>query len=155
MTEGTAALEATVAAVKGQGESKLLRPLLDWLQRRGRIGVDARIAAELPWFGRRVDVATMTRTLRTAAYELKLGGLGRAMEQASYNRVAFDRSYIVTGAVPRQKNITLAGDHGIGIIVVRDDAVVEILRSPHQRPTPELRKRLLLSLRERGQVWNV
>jgi hypothetical protein len=130
-----------------QGERMLLEPLLAWLRSTRRINPETRVAVELPWFGRRVDLATLTKTRRTAAYELKLGGLRRALEQASYNRVAFNRSYVVTGSLPRRENMELAAEHGIGIIVIRGGLVREILDSPSARTMPELRSRLLRQLR--------
>jgi hypothetical protein len=137
------------------GEARLLEPLLTWLMRTRRINSDSRVLVELPWFGRRIDLATITSTRRTTAYELKLTGLRRALEQASYNRLAFDRSYVVTGSNPRAENIELAAAHGIGIIVVRGDTVQMILRSPSSRSTSELRARLLEQLRTAKQVADV
>jgi hypothetical protein len=125
----------------------MLGPLLSWLSHTGRINRDTHVAFELAWFGRRVDVATITRTRRTAAYELKLGSLGRALEQASYNRLAFDRSYVVTESVPRAENLALAAECGVGLIVIRDSEVRHLLDSPRRRPAPELRGRLLNHLR--------
>lgn len=129
------------------GEARLLAPLLAWLARTRRINGGTHVALELAWFGRRIDLATLTRSRRTVAYELKLGGLGRALQQASYNRVYFDRSYVVTGSMPRAENIALAARHGIGLIVVRDDEVRLLLDSPVQAPAPQIRARLLTSLR--------
>jgi hypothetical protein len=130
-----------------EGEARLLAPLLQWLKRMRRINDDTHVALELAWFGRRVDLATLTRTRRTVAYELKLGGLRRALEQASYNRLAFDRSYVVTDSVPRAGNLALAAEHGIGIIVIRGNEIQHLLESPVCPPAPELRGRLLRQLR--------
>jgi hypothetical protein len=129
------------------GEARLLRPLLQWLKGTGRVKPDTHIALELAWFGRRIDVATLTRSRRAVAYELKLSGLGRALEQASYNRLAFDRSYVVTESMPQQANVQLAAESGIGVIVIRRDEIRLVLDSPIQRPAPELRTRLLNRLR--------
>jgi hypothetical protein len=129
------------------GEARLLRPLVQWLVESRRVKADTHIAFELAWFGRRIDVATLTRSRRTVAYELKLGGLGRALEQACYNRLAFDRSYVVTESFPRHTNVELAAEYGIGLIVIRAREVRLVLDSPIQRPAPELRTRLLTQLR--------
>ena len=91
------------------GEARLLAPLLAWLRRTRRVNGQTQIAYELVWFGRRVDVATLSISRRASAYELKIGGLGRALEQASYNRLAFDRSYVVTNSMPREANLTSYG----------------------------------------------
>jgi len=132
-----------VAKADRDGENRLLLPLLRWLVDSRRINGQSRLAFELPWLGRRVDLATLTSTRRAAAYELKLGSVGRALEQATYNRSAFDRSYVVTGSMPRAANLTLAAEYGIGIILVRDRRVSRILESPQLPPAPELRARLL------------
>lgn len=133
-------------------EGQLLPYLVDWLRRTRRISDAAVLATELAWMGRRVDLATMTATKRTSAYELKLGRLGRALEQASYNRVAFDRSYVVTDAVPRSVNLELAAKEEIGVIVVLDGVVKCLLESPLRRPIPQLRTRLLAKLSERADA---
>jgi hypothetical protein len=130
------------------GEARLLAPLLTWLRRTRRVNVQTEIAYELAWFGRRVDVATLSSSLRSAAYELKIGSLGRALEQASYNRLAFDRSFVVTNAVPRTENLALAAEHAIGLIVVRGDNVRQVLQSPLIAPDPVLRARLLARFRD-------
>lgn len=130
-----------------KGEARLLRPLVQWLRERRRVNTDTHIALELAWLGRHIDVATLTRSRRTVAYELKLASLGRALEQASYNRLAFDRSYVVTESFPRRANIQLAAAYGIGLIVIRGGDVRLVLGSPIQRPVPELRARLLSQLR--------
>lgn len=135
--------QRALATADSDGENRLLLPLLRWLVESRRINADTRIVLELPWFGRRVDVATLTRTRRAAAYELKLGSLGRALEQATYNRAAFDRSYVVTTSTPRPENLALAAECGIGVIVIRDGLVRRVLESPALRLTPELRPRLL------------
>lgn len=132
-----------IANADAQGEDRLLLPLLRWLVDSRRINARTRVALELPWYGRRVDVATLTSTRRTAAYELKLGSLSRAFEQAAYNRLAFDRSYVVTASMPRPQNLELAKEHGIGIILVRDREACALIGSPALPPAPAMRPRLL------------
>lgn len=129
------------------GEARLIRPLVQWLRERRRVNTGTHIALELAWFGRHVDVATLTRSRRAVAYELKLGSLGRALEQAFFNRMAFDRSYVVTNSFPRHANVQLASAHGIGLIVIRGWDVRLVLDSPLQRPAPHVRARLLNRLR--------
>lgn len=130
------------------GEARLLPPLLAWLRRTRRVNGRTEIAYELAWFGRRVDVATLSSSLRSAAYELKIGSLGRALEQACYNRLAFDRSFVVINAVPRRENLILAAEHAIGLIVVQGDKVRQVLQSPLIPPDPVLRARLLAQFRD-------
>jgi hypothetical protein len=147
---------AAVGSPTLNGEGRLLTPLLTWLCETRGINSETQIALELPWFGRRVDMAILTRSRRTAAYELKLGGgLGRALQQAAYNRFSFDRSYVVTGAVPRPSNLALAAEHGIGLIVVIDGQVRRLVQSPIQRPLPELRERLLATFQSAERCWGV
>jgi hypothetical protein len=125
------------------GEGRMLAPLIAWLRRTRRVNGQTKIAYELAWFGRRVDVATLSVTRRSSAYELKIGSLGRALEQASYNRLAFDRSYVVTNSLPREENLTVAAEHDIGVIVVQEGGVRQLLESPILPADPLLRRRLL------------
>ena len=136
------------------GEARMLRPLMAWLAQTRRITRNTHIAMELAWFGRHIDLATLTRAGRTVAYELKLGSLGRALQQASYNRLAFDRSYVVTESVPKGENLALAAEWGIGLIVVREDKARLLLDSPVRRST-ELHGRLLAQLRSAGCAGDV
>ncbi len=145
----------TTAGASRNREARLVDPLLHWLRRTHRVSSDTRVAFELSWFGRRIDVATLTRTRRTVAYELKLGGLGRALEQAYYNRLSFDRSYVVTASMPRAENLALAAEYEIGLIVVRGGTVQHLLDSPLRRARPELRGRLLGQLRGAGSLGDV
>ncbi len=137
------------------GEQKMLRPLLSWLNETRRVMPDTHVALELSWFGRRIDLATLTRTGRTVAYELKLASVGRALEQAAYNRIAFDRSYVVTESMPRPDNVALAAESGVGLILVRSGEIRCLLGSPLQRPMPNIRSRLLRQLRSVGCLDDV
>jgi hypothetical protein len=141
-----AVLDAQGNEVKG--EARLLAPLLAWLMRTRRVNAQTEIAYELVWFGRRIDVATLSATRRASAYELKIGSLGRAMEQASYNRLAFNRSFVVTNALPRAENLAIAAEHDIGVIVVQEGGVREVLQSPLRAADPVLRARLLTRFRD-------
>ena len=106
-----------------QGESRMLLHLIPWLERRRWIREDTEIRFELPVNSRRVDLVTWTASGKLAAFELKLGGFSRVLEQAAYNRIAFDRSWIVTGARPRASNLQQAATFGIGVIVVESDTL--------------------------------
>jgi hypothetical protein len=144
-----------IAGAESSGEKRLLLPLLRWLVDSRRINRETQIALELPWLGRRIDLATLTSTRRAAAYELKLGSLGRALEQATYNRYAFDRSYVVTSSMPRPDNMALAAEIGIGILVIRGRLVRQVLESPALPPAPELRPRLLSKFTSQRAVGHV
>jgi hypothetical protein len=125
------------------GESRLLPDLLGWLHRRGRIRFDTLVVTEMPWYGRRIDVATLTRSGSLAAYELKLRNHQRAIEQAAYNKVAFDRSFIVTATVPGSRTRQAALEAGLGIIVVGASGVQLVQESVVSRADGVLRRRLI------------
>ncbi|SRR6266508_4473362 len=126
-----------------QGESRLLPVLLGWLYRRGRIRFDTLVVTEMPWYGRHIDLATLTRSGRLAAYELKLRNYQRAIEQAAYNKLAFDRSFVVTATLPGSPTRQAALEAGLGIIVIRDTGVQLVQESFASKADDALRKRLI------------
>lgn len=131
-------------------EIQLKQPLLDWLRRTGRIREDTIILWELSWQGRRIDLATLTRSGRLTAYELKLNGSKRAFLQASYNSASFDRSYVVTASRPVERNMAAAREATIGIILIsKSDNPQLIAPCGMQAPNPLLRNRLLRKIRSR------
>jgi hypothetical protein len=113
------------------GEARLLAPLLAWLKRRRQIRTRTVVVTEVPWHGRRVDVATLTTTGRTTAYELKLRNTRRAIEQAAMNKLCFDRSYIVTTVTPNDENRLLAENLGVGIITVDPSGGHRVMLESH------------------------
>src|SRR5437867_945186 len=100
------------------GERRLSAPLLALLRRRGWVRPDTLVAYELPWHGRHVDMVTLTRGGVLVSYELKLSSFGRVLEQSIYNRLSFDRSYLVVAAMPRAENMAFAAQHNVGVILV-------------------------------------
>ena len=117
------------------------------LRKQRRVRSDTIILREFPWFGRRIDLVTLTCSGNATAYELKLNNNRRAIQQASYNKLVFDRSYVVTLSKPTMENLKHARDIGVGFIVFCDDYMRVIQRS---RSTPvhgALRRRLLRSLK--------
>ena len=110
------------------GERRLERPLLEWLKAKGWLREDTIVSRELPWMGRRVDLAILTRSGRTTAYELKIRDNRRALQQAAYNKLAFDRSYVVTESEPMQINKTLAQEVGVGFILLRRDGSTRVIQ---------------------------
>ena len=137
-----------------RSEKNLLEPLLRWLRAVRRIRTGTVVAKELHWFGRHVDVATLSSTGRLAAYELKITHNGRALEQAAYNRLAFDRSYVVSAREPSEQAMESARSMGIGVIVVSSGGVRMLLDSPHDRQDPYLRSRLVRLMRATGVAGN-
>src|SRR5690242_1063296 len=104
----TAEAAAAFVDAEPDGERRLSAPLLALLRRRGWVRPDTLVAYELPWHGRHVDMVTMTRGGVLVSYELKLSSFGRVLEQSIYNRLSFDRSYLVVAAVPRAVNMASA-----------------------------------------------
>jgi len=78
------------------------------------------VATELAWNGRRVDLATLSRSGVASAYELKIGSFHRVLEQAMYNRLAFDKSWVVVSGMPLSKNLEQAVENGIGVLYLSD-----------------------------------
>lgn len=135
--------------VESNGEAYLEKPLLEWLERQRRVRSNTIIIREFSWFGRRIDLVTLTCSGRAIAYELKLNNNRRAIKQASYNKLVFDRSYVVTLSEPTMKNLIRAGTVGVGFIVFNYDSMREVQRSPTTQIRGALRKRLLRTIRER------
>ena len=102
---------------ESNGEARLVDPLLEWLQQRRRLRVDTIILHEFPWYGRRIDLVTLTCSGTATAYELKLNNNRRAIQQAGYNKLVFHRSYVVTLSEPTMENLKHARDFGVGFIV--------------------------------------
>ena len=136
-------------------EAHLLPPLLSWLEDRRRVRADTLIARELPWRGRRIDCVTLTSTLVATAYELKVKQTARVLEQAAYNRLAFDRSYMVTVCRPSGRYLADARAAGVGVILARADGMVLLSESPRRRPDPHSRERVLSAVRASGVAASV
>lgn len=134
---------------ESNGEERLVNPLLEWLAQRRRVRRDTIILRELPWFGRRVDLVTLTCSGITTAYELKLNNNRRAIRQAGYNKLVFDRSYVVTLSEPTMENLKHARDVEVGFIVIRNDSV-EVLQESRASPVRvTLRRQLLRTIKGR------
>ena len=65
-----------------------------------------------------------------------------------YNRLSFDRSWIVVSDVPHRFNLELAKENGIGVILVTRNATV-LVRPVRQKNPPTVRIRLRNALRQR------
>jgi hypothetical protein len=87
-------------------------------------------------------MVTRARGGSITSYEFKLGSFGRVLEQAIYNRLSFDRSYVVVAAMPRRQNVQLSDRYNVGIILVDQLQVRCVLRSPARRAEQALRARL-------------
>lgn len=102
------------------GERVMLLPLIDWLTARRWVRSDSIVVEELPVSGRRVDLSVLTRSGSLSAFELKMGGFGRALEQGYYNRRHYDRSWIVLDGNPRLANLEEARSVGVGVLISRE-----------------------------------
>ena len=122
-------------------EEDMLVPLESWLRRTRRIRNDTLLIREFPWMGRRVDLATLTTSGSSTAYELKLYKNLDAMDQAVKNSMAFDRSYIVTATRPLCKNLEMAAQLGIGVMTLSDGCItVEVYAQLMKHPSNVGRK---------------
>lgn len=129
-------------------EALLLPPLMVLLNATGRIRPDTYVLYEFPWHGRRIDVVTLTRSGVLSSYELKLGGFGRVTEQAVYNGMSFDRSWVVVDRFPTTANLEMARSQQLGVVVVRGSARVA-LHAAKTRNDLVLRQRLRRKIVER------
>ncbi len=125
-------------------EADMLGPLLCWLRRSGRLRDGSAVATELPWCGRRVDLATVSKSGVATAYELKIRNNARVIDQASLNSRTFERSYVVTMVRPSGQNLAAAEHFGVGVILLRpQEADGEIILRPLDRKvSPTIRRRL-------------
>lgn len=135
-----------------EGEAALLPSLLRWLVATGRLRSQTRVAYEVPWLGRRVDLALATSRGVTTAFELKIGRLQRVLEQATYNRASFHRSWVVTGNWPRAEGLRWADELGIGLLVVQRDTVTPLVAPAIADPHPAAVKRLRAAILARAAV---
>lgn len=136
-------------------EAELLAPLDRWLRDRRLIRDDSLVVRELPLHGRRVDLAVLTRSGRTTAYELKLRDNRRALEQGALNGVSFDRSFVVTASRPSPTTLEQAGALGIGVLLVSLslDSVTILQRATTRQVHPVARQRLRSAIKARSQEF--
>lgn len=125
--------------------------LVRFLERSRRIQRGSLIAHEVSWRGRRVDLATLTASGSLSAYELKMGNVGRVLEQAIYNASSFDRSWVVVDRVPTDRQVETARSFGIGVLVVGERSAKLVLAPAAARAHPIVRRRLAQAIRS-GQV---
>jgi hypothetical protein len=116
--------------LKMQGELRMLPRLIDWLQSVRWVREGSTLVQELALNGRRVDLATLTKSGTASAFELKLGGFGRVLEQAAYNQLSFDRSWVVVEGRPRVDNLGASAAHGVGVILVPEGHRPQVLVRP-------------------------
>jgi hypothetical protein len=132
------------------GEAILLPYLMRWLIATGHIRVRTHVAFEVPWLGRRVDLALLTGRGTTSAFELKLGRVQRVLEQASYNDLSFHRSWIVVGNHPKSDGVDWARHLGLGLIVVRPPSVRLLVRPVLRAPERSILRRVQAAITTRA-----
>lgn len=134
------------------GERQMVASVLRWMLKVGWLGSASRAAFEVPWRGRRIDLVTSNSKGMLSTFEFKLGGTGRAFEQALYNSSSANRSFIVSGGKPTLGYQSMAEAHGLGIIVV--NGRVELLQRPSlQKPDPEVLRALRSRAMARSNVY--
>ncbi len=133
----------------GDGEAALLPHLMHWLIATGRVRDRTAVAYEVPWLGRRVDVAVLTGRGVASAFELKLGRLQRVLEQATYNSSSFHRSWVVTGNQPQTEGFEWAQRLGLGLIVIQPPAVTLLLSPVDRCPDQAVVRRLRAAITTR------
>lgn len=134
------------------GEAALLPALMRWLIATGRVRVQTQVAHEVPWLGRRVDLALLTGRGVTTAFELKIGRLQRVIEQAAYNQASFHRSWVVTGNRTKAEGLRWARNLGVGLVVVQNDVVVPLVGPTLQEPHRAAATRLRAAIQARVEV---
>jgi hypothetical protein len=123
------------------GERKMVAGVLRWLIQIGWLGSASSAAFEVPWRGRRIDLVTMTGRGQLSTFEFKLGGMRRAFEQALYNSISANRSFIVSGSMPTAGYRSMAQAQGLGVIVA--NGTVDLIQRPElRRPEPVLARSL-------------
>jgi hypothetical protein len=138
------------AALLRTGENALLPCLVRWLLATGRLRSRTSLAYEVPWLGRRIDLALLTSRGVATAFELKIGSLQRALEQAVYNRSTFHRSWVVTANRPRPEGLRWATQLGVGMLVVQAGTIRQVAAPVLQTPHPAAGARLRRAITARA-----
>lgn len=116
------------------GERRMVAAVLRWLTNARWLGTASRVAFEVPWRGRRIDLVAINGNGGLSAFEFKLGGTRRVFEQAIYNSGSVHRSYVVSAGMPRPEYRELAQAQGLGVFVV--NGRVELLQRPRLHEPP-------------------
>jgi hypothetical protein len=138
-------------------EMALMAPLVSWLTTCRRLRDDTILVEELPWHGRRIDLAALSRSGITCSYELKVAHNRRAIEQSYLNGIAFDRSYLVTATRLRDANFAQAQALGVGVLYVAFDTlqVSQVLPASRGDILPATRRRLRSAIIRRSETASV
>jgi len=137
-------------------EAEMFEPFWRWLVKTRRVRKDALYVRELPWLGRRVDLAILNTSGSLTAYEFKLTHNIRAIRQAAYNAHAFHRSYVVTATVPSWRTLEIARKRGVGVIALSpDDGSIRTICAARAQHFSPATRRLRESIRKRGSRIDV
>lgn len=132
-------------------EAEMMEPLKQWLTRTRRVRDDTLIVEELPWLGRRVDLATLTHSGAITAYELKTKNTLKAIEQAAKNTHAFRRSYVVTAVHPSAPTCRTAKQVGVGILSYSGGRIRLIVSARQVRTSSQVTRRLTQVIQSRAR----
>jgi hypothetical protein len=135
-----------------RAERDLYPYVLSLLSSEWGLGSDALLAEEVSLHGRLVDLAIMTPSGRTVAFEFKIQATKRAFEQAALNRMSFWESYAVLGVRPTQKNLQLAVALGIGVLCVGADSARLVISGATTYPGDAITKRVTDRIKSKSKV---
>ena len=113
-----------------RAERTLLRPTLVGLLRLGWLNQMTQADTEIPWYGKRIDLAFVpsSDSARPVAVELKVGDTRRAIEQAALNRYVAPASWVAVASAPSSRLLSLAEDEGVGVLLIADPGVYPLIR---------------------------
>ena len=110
-------------------EHTLLRPTLLGLLRLRWLNQMSRADTEVPWRGKRIDLAFLSPQpeIGAVAIELKVDGTGRAITQAALNRYVTDSSWVATWTSPSRRLLDHAAVEGVGMLLIASRGVYPLL----------------------------
>lgn len=133
-----------------RGERAMMPALSRWLVGTGRLRGQTLVAHELPWQGRRVDLALLTQRGVSTAFELKVGSLQRVLEQAIYNSSSFNRSWMVVPNRPKAEGLQWARRHGVGVLLITAGSAEALVAPAMKLHEDATSRRLRRAIRSRG-----
>jgi len=110
-------------------ETELARPVADWMRSRGYT-----VYAEVPLSGRCLDFVGING-MDVICVELKTSLTKYLIRQACTNRLVTKEVYVGVGTKPRKSSVDLCKRYGIGVLSVKSNIVVVVIK-PTQRYEP-------------------
>ena len=133
-------------------EEAMYGPLYAWLVATGRVDQSTRMARDVPWLGRWIDLSTLSTSGTATAYECKLNKTLDAIDQAAGNAYAYHRSWIVMAVRPKEQNLDLATQHNVGVLYLTGGHITILRDAPSCDPYPDVACRLAERIRTRGRA---